>query len=155
MKPQTKTAYFPSADVCRWRLFQRRCKREVTLTPSHVLLISGLSLSLLEHGKEQFLRNIFKVRQVRLKKYFYVLRPLLAVSWMEQGRGQVPVEFDVLLDCLQDDEVKEEIVTLENEKYRSAMIGIFINNGGSVQESNLPTTSLPYIGFEDHFSCLL
>ncbi len=35
---------------------------------------------------------------VRIKKYFYVLRPLLAVNWIEQGRGVVPTEFDALVD---------------------------------------------------------
>ena len=34
---------------------------------------------------------------VWLKKYFYVLRPLLAIRWIEQGRGPVPMLFtDVL-----------------------------------------------------------
>lgn len=53
---------------------------------------------------------------VRLKKYLYVLRPLLAVTWMEQGRGRVPVEFDILLDCLHDEIVKGEIVALVERK---------------------------------------
>ncbi|MDP7412449.1 MAG: nucleotidyltransferase domain-containing protein [SAR202 cluster bacterium] len=35
---------------------------------------------------------------VRIKKYFYVLRPLLAVNWIKQGRGVVPTEFDALVD---------------------------------------------------------
>ncbi|WP_226571381.1 nucleotidyltransferase domain-containing protein [Mangrovibacter yixingensis] len=34
---------------------------------------------------------------VRLKKYFYVLRPLLAVRWIEAGLGQPPVLFQELL----------------------------------------------------------
>jgi predicted nucleotidyltransferase len=34
---------------------------------------------------------------VRLKKYFYVLRPLLAARWIEQGRGPVPMEFETLV----------------------------------------------------------
>ena len=36
---------------------------------------------------------------VKLKKYFYVLRPLLAVRWIEAGRGVVPTEFSTLLDA--------------------------------------------------------
>jgi predicted nucleotidyltransferase len=32
------------------------------------------------------------------KKYFYVLRPVLAMRWIEQGRGLVPIEFQALLD---------------------------------------------------------
>lgn len=35
---------------------------------------------------------------VWIKKYFYVLRPLLATRWIEAGRDIVPVRFDTLLD---------------------------------------------------------
>lgn len=34
---------------------------------------------------------------VWLKKYFYILRPLLAIRWLEQGRGPVPMLFTDLL----------------------------------------------------------
>ena len=37
---------------------------------------------------------------VRLKKYLYVLRPLLAALWIEQGRGLVPMRFQTLVDVL-------------------------------------------------------
>ncbi|MEM9664832.1 MAG: nucleotidyltransferase domain-containing protein [Bacteroidota bacterium] len=37
---------------------------------------------------------------VRLKKYFYVLRPLLAVQWIEADLGPVPMEFDTLVNHL-------------------------------------------------------
>ncbi len=35
--------------------------------------------------------------KVRLKKYFYVLRPLLAVRWVEAGKGVPPMRFAELL----------------------------------------------------------
>lgn len=35
--------------------------------------------------------------EVRLKKYFYVLRPLLAVRWIASGKGIPPMRFDKLL----------------------------------------------------------
>jgi uncharacterized protein len=38
--------------------------------------------------------------QVRLKKYLYVLRPVLACEWLERGRGRPPVAFAELLDAL-------------------------------------------------------
>lgn len=39
--------------------------------------------------------------RVRLKKYLYVLRPLLACRWLQRHRSQVPVRFDALVDaCL-------------------------------------------------------
>jgi len=37
---------------------------------------------------------------VRLKKYLYVLRPVLACRWIEAGRGMVPVEFARLLESM-------------------------------------------------------
>ena len=38
--------------------------------------------------------------QVRLKKYLYVLRPLLAVRWLESSRGVVPMPFRELVETL-------------------------------------------------------
>nr|WP_086939779.1 nucleotidyltransferase domain-containing protein [Thaumasiovibrio occultus] len=35
-----------------------------------------------------------------LKRYFYILRPLLAMEWIAQGRGLVPSEFAVLVEQL-------------------------------------------------------
>lgn len=40
---------------------------------------------------------------VRLKKYFYVLRPLLAVRWIDQGRGMPPMRFADLVAATVDD----------------------------------------------------
>lgn len=37
------------------------------------------------------------------KKYLYVLRPLLAMRWIESGRGAVPIEFSRLVDLTVDD----------------------------------------------------
>ena len=42
---------------------------------------------------------LFK-EQVRLKKYFYVLRPLLAIRYIQQGLGIPPVEFERLLEAV-------------------------------------------------------
>ncbi len=43
-------------------------------------------------------RARLKGEEVSLKGYFYVLRAVLAVKWVESGRGIVPTEFDSLLD---------------------------------------------------------
>ena len=45
-------------------------------------------------------REFLKGERVRTKKYFYVLRPVLACLWLEQGRGPVPTEFQTLVDTL-------------------------------------------------------
>lgn len=36
--------------------------------------------------------------QVKLKKYLYVLRPVLAVLYLEKGLGPVPMQFSILVD---------------------------------------------------------
>lgn len=45
-------------------------------------------------------REYLQGDQVRLKKYLYVLRPLLAVGWLESGRGVVPMPFRELVKTL-------------------------------------------------------
>lgn len=38
--------------------------------------------------------------QVKIKKYFYVLRPILACEWIEKHHTMPPIEFDRLVDSL-------------------------------------------------------
>lgn len=45
-------------------------------------------------------REYLKGDTVWLKKYFYVLRPILAVQWIERNLGVVPTEFEVLVENL-------------------------------------------------------
>ncbi|MFM2275359.1 MAG: hypothetical protein RL211_1231 [Pseudomonadota bacterium] len=45
-------------------------------------------------------REYLRGETVRLKKYLYVLRPLLATLWIEQGRGIAPMRFKTLVDGL-------------------------------------------------------
>jgi predicted nucleotidyltransferase len=45
-------------------------------------------------------REYLRGETVRLKKYLYVLRPLLATLWVEQGRGVAPIRFSDLVDAL-------------------------------------------------------
>ncbi|KAA8999480.1 nucleotidyltransferase domain-containing protein [Affinibrenneria salicis] len=42
-------------------------------------------------------RGYLQGEEVRLKKYFYVLRPLLAVRWIDAGKGMPPMSFDRLV----------------------------------------------------------
>lgn len=47
---------------------------------------------------------------IRIKKYFYLLRPILAIKWIEQGYGVAPTAFSTLLDCvITDPGLKTEI----------------------------------------------
>lgn len=49
-------------------------------------------------------RDYLRSDVVWIKKYFYVLRPLLAVLWVEAGRGMVPIEFSSLVEAMVEDE---------------------------------------------------
>ena len=50
-------------------------------------------------------REYLKKDDVPLKKYFYVLRPLLAIKWLKQRNEPAPIEFDKLRTLVSDDEV--------------------------------------------------
>ena len=64
-------------------------------------------------------REYLKGPTVWIKKYFYVLRPILAINWIERGLGVVPTEFQVLVEQVVDTpELKEEIGKLIEAKRR-------------------------------------
>jgi predicted nucleotidyltransferase len=56
-------------------------------------------------------REFLKGELVKVKKYFYVLRPLLAIQWIENDSTQpVPMEFQKLVDaCVDSPEVRSAI----------------------------------------------
>jgi len=60
----------------------------------------------------------FKEGEVRLKKYFYILRPLLACCWIERTGEMAPMEFDMLVKAeILDEQLMHEInVLLEIKK---------------------------------------
>lgn len=62
-------------------------------------------------------REYLQGETVRLKKYFYVLRPVLACLWIERGLGVVPMVFDDLVaGVLKDEELKNSIIKLTELK---------------------------------------
>jgi uncharacterized protein len=48
-------------------------------------------------------RGYLRADQVPLKKYFYALRPLLSVRWIERYNSAPPIEFQKLLHLIADD----------------------------------------------------
>lgn len=56
-------------------------------------------------------RGYLRADLVPLKKYFYVLRPLLSVRWLEAHDCAAPIEFAKLLPLIEDD--KSELERLE------------------------------------------
>lgn len=66
-------------------------------------------------------RDALRGDEVWVKKYFYVLRPLLAMRWIERGLGVVPTEFGTLVDrILGSDPPRAEIDALLAQKRAGA-----------------------------------
>lgn len=66
-------------------------------------------------------REYLKGAEVWTKKYFYVLRPLLAIRWIEQSLGVVPTDFNSLVDTIVTEPVlRREIYTLLEAKQGGA-----------------------------------
>ncbi len=51
------------------------------------------------HMAQKNFRTYLREEEVWTKKYFYVLRPLLACRWVEADRGAVPMEFERLVEA--------------------------------------------------------
>lgn len=65
-------------------------------------------------------RGYLKDSIVPLKKYFYVLRPLLSIQWLEKYRIPAPIEFDKLRALVEPDtELDREIAMLLDRKKKS------------------------------------
>lgn len=57
---------------------------------------------------------------VKYKKYFYVLRPILACKWIEKKACPPPVLFQELADAVLESEYKEIVCQLLNAKMQMA-----------------------------------
>lgn len=72
----------------------------------------------LNMGKGNF-RDYLHRDQVKIKKYFYALRPILACIWIEKHNTVPPIEFQILVDeLLEEGQLKDEILTLLERKIR-------------------------------------
>lgn len=69
------------------------------------------------HMAQGNLREYLQGDMVSTKKYFYVLRPILAIRWIERGYGVVPTEFGKLVDrVVEDAALRREIEKLLERK---------------------------------------
>lgn len=69
------------------------------------------------HMAEGNYREYLKREEVRIKKYFYVLRPILACMWIEKHKTIPPMEFEKLLQAQRlDGELVGEIGKLLKRK---------------------------------------
>jgi predicted nucleotidyltransferase len=76
------------------------------------------------HMARQNAREYLCGGEVRLKKYFYVLRPLLAIRYVESGLGAPPVEFERLVDAVAPKAIRPGIAALIELKRRTPELGI-------------------------------
>ncbi|TNJ34003.1 nucleotidyltransferase domain-containing protein [Arenimonas terrae] len=69
-------------------------------------------------------RGYLRADRVPLKKYFYVLRPLLAVRWLERHGEAAPIEFHRLLEMLDDSPLLADIQELLDRKRVQPEMGL-------------------------------
>lgn len=77
-------------------------------------------------------REYLKGEQVRLKKYFYVLRPLLACKWIIDRGTPPPMLFSQLAGAYLDEKIKPQVARL----LRIKMSGSEISTGKRIDEIN-------------------
>ena len=68
-------------------------------------------------------REYLKGETVRLKKYFYVLRPLLACKWILAEGTPPPMLFRTLMDKYLDEDLKPDVEKLLDMKMNMPEIG--------------------------------
>jgi predicted nucleotidyltransferase len=69
------------------------------------------------HMAQGNFREYLRGEQVRIKKYFYVLRPVLACKWIENRNTMPPMEFEKLVETeVQDRRLADEINNLLQRK---------------------------------------
>jgi hypothetical protein len=85
------------------------------------------------HMAEGNYREYLQKDSVRVKKYFYVLRPILACDWIKKTNTMAPMEFHTLLNSqVTDKYVKSEIHNLLTRK----MAGEELNEEPKIQILN-------------------
>lgn len=91
---------------------------------SQVFYPSSMLHHYLNMAKNNY-REYLQGEQVRIKKYFYVLRPILACNWIEKYNETPPISFHELLeDIIPDSELKNEVKHLLKRKLQGDELDI-------------------------------
>jgi predicted nucleotidyltransferase len=61
-------------------------------------------------------RKFLQADEIKIKKYFYVLRPIMACMWIEKYKEAPPMEFEKLLTQIKENKLLEKITELLNKK---------------------------------------
>ena len=75
-------------------------------------------LHMAENNNREFLRDDI----VKLKKYFYVLRPILACKWILEHKSQPPMQFKTLVDAQLPDYIRDDVDELLERKINAPEI---------------------------------
>lgn len=76
------------------------------------------------HMAQGNLREYLRGDTVWVKKYFYVLRPVLAMRWIERGLGPVPMEFERMVEgTVEEPALRDAIAQLLVEKRAGTELG--------------------------------
>lgn len=104
-----------------YRDFGQSAERLRTLAPdAH----SGLALRYhYSHMARGNAGDHLSKQQVKLKKYFYILRPLLAIRYIEAGLGLPPVRFQKLVDAVAPEGIRHTIADLIDLKKVTPELG--------------------------------
>ncbi|WP_461251928.1 nucleotidyltransferase domain-containing protein, partial [Treponema sp. R8-4-B8] len=76
------------------------------------------------HMANRNYRQYLQADEVKIKKYFYVLRPILACMWIENFKESPPLEFEKLLSQILDKDLLEIINELLIKKKSGIELGI-------------------------------
>lgn len=68
-------------------------------------------------------KSYFGGDKVKVKKYFYVLRPVLACEWIRTRGQMAPMEFDKLLELVEGGNLKNRIIELLEQKRSGKELG--------------------------------
>ncbi|MBQ7916322.1 MAG: nucleotidyltransferase domain-containing protein [Firmicutes bacterium] len=69
-------------------------------------------------------REYLKGKEVKLKKYFYVLRPLLACKWIVERQTPPPMLFESLADACLEEKIRPEVDRLLELKRNTSELGL-------------------------------
>ena len=69
-------------------------------------------------------RQFLQGEQIKIKKYFYVLRPIMACMWIKNYNESPPMEFEKLLNQIQGSDLLEKINSLLARKKSGIELGI-------------------------------
>jgi predicted nucleotidyltransferase len=61
-------------------------------------------------------RQFLQTGEVKIKKYFYVLRPIMACMWIDKHKESPPMEFEKLLSLITEKELLDKITELLKKK---------------------------------------